>query len=71
MTSKQNARKDFTARHAARSSCALSGFERLVFRGTLLPLMPDGESFHLLNRAGVRLLDFKASRTTPSRRADA
>lgn len=49
----------FISRHAARVSCTLSGFDRLVFRGTLLPLMPDGGMFHFLNRAGVRLLDFK------------
>jgi hypothetical protein len=39
--------------------CTLSGFDRLVFRGTLLPLMPDHAMFHFLTRAGVRLLDFK------------
>ncbi len=49
----------FIARHAARISCTLSGFDRLVFRGTLLPLMPDGGMFNFLCRAGVRLLDFK------------
>ena len=37
----------------------MSGFDRLVFRGTLLPLMPDHAMFHFLTRAGVRLLDFK------------
>jgi hypothetical protein len=37
----------------------LSGFDRLVFRGTLLPLVQDGGMFTFLNRAGVRLLDFK------------
>lgn len=51
--------KDFIARHGARITCALSGFDRLVFRGTLLPLMADGGMFHFLTRAGVRLLDFK------------
>ncbi len=49
----------FIARHAARISCTLSGFDRLVFRGTLLPLMSDSGMFHFLNRTGVRLLDFK------------
>ena len=49
----------FIARHAARVSCTLSGFDRLVFRGTLMPLMPDGGMFNFLTRAGVRLLDFK------------
>jgi hypothetical protein len=32
----------------------LSGFDRLVFRGTLLPLVHDGEKFFFLDRAGVR-----------------
>ena len=49
----------FIARHEARVSCTLSGFDRLVFRGTLLPLMPDRGMFNFLCRAGVRLLDFK------------
>lgn len=56
----------FIAHHAAQVSCTLSGFDRLVFRGTLLPLMPDHAMFHFLTRAGVRLLDFKdyVSRTS-------
>jgi hypothetical protein len=29
----------------------------LVFRGTLLPLMPDHAMFHFLTRTGVRLLE--------------
>jgi hypothetical protein len=37
----------------------LSGFDRLVFRGSLLPLMREGGMFFFLQRAGVRLLDFK------------
>ena len=49
----------FIARQAARVSCTLSGFDRLVFRGTLLPLMPDRGMFNFLTRAGIRLLDFK------------
>src|SRR6266496_263755 len=56
---KENAVKKFLARHAARVSCTLSGFDRLVFRGTLLPLMPDRGMFNFLTRAGIRLLDFK------------
>ena len=31
----------------------------MVFRGTLLPLMPDRGMFNFLVRAGIRLLDFK------------
>ena len=49
----------FISRHEARISCTLSGFDRLVFRGTLLPLMPEGGMFNFLCRSGVRLLDFK------------
>jgi len=49
----------FIAHHAAQVSSTLSGFDRLVFRGTLLPLMPNHAMFHFLTRAGVRLLDFK------------
>lgn len=51
--------KSFISRHAGRISCILSGFDRLVFRGTLMPLMPAGAMFYFLNRVGVRLLDFK------------
>jgi hypothetical protein len=41
----------------------------LVFRGTLLPLMPDQAMFHFLTRAGVRLLDFKDYVSQTSERA--
>lgn len=51
--------KTFVARCAASVTCTLSGFDRLVFRGTLLPLMLDRGMYNLLSRAGVRLLDFK------------
>jgi hypothetical protein len=37
----------------------LSGFDRLVFRGHLLPLMRDGGMFFFLEHAGIRLLDYK------------
>lgn len=36
----------------------LSGFDRLVFRGSLLPLMRPRGMHHLLDRTGIRLLDF-------------
>lgn len=49
----------FVARHASLVTSTLSGFDRLVFRGTLLPLVRDGGMFAFLVRAGVRLLDFK------------
>jgi hypothetical protein len=37
----------------------LSGFDRLVFCGTLFPLVRDHGMHVLSARAGVRLLDFK------------
>jgi hypothetical protein len=55
----ENAVKQFLARHAARITGVLSGFDRLVFRGTLLPLVRDRGMHVLLARAGLRLLDFK------------
>jgi hypothetical protein len=38
----------------------LSGFDRLVFRGTLIPLVRERGMHVLLAAAGVRLLDFKS-----------
>jgi hypothetical protein len=46
----------------------LSGFDRLVFRGSLLPLMREGGMFFFLQRAAVRLLDFKDFVTSTSDR---
>jgi len=46
--------RGFMARHAARITCALSGFDRLVLHGLLLPLMVDGWSFSFLTRTNVR-----------------
>ena len=51
--------KNFLARHADKVVGILSGFDRLVFRGTLLPLVMKGGMYTFLTRAGVRLLDFK------------
>jgi hypothetical protein len=50
----------FLARFGSRLSAVLSGFDRLVFRGTLLSLMREHGMFFHLERSGVRLLDFKA-----------
>jgi len=52
--------KAFVARHASLVTCVLSGFDRLVFRGTLLPLVRHRGMHVFLSRAKVRLLDFKA-----------
>lgn len=49
----------FIARYRPLITGVLSGFDRLVFRGSLLPLFRDGGMFFFLERAGVRLLDFK------------
>lgn len=51
--------KSFIARFASQITAVLSGFDRLVFRGTLMPLMRQYGMFHFLEHAGVRLLDFK------------
>ena len=49
----------FVARHASFVTSTLSGFDRLVLRGSLLPLMRERGMHVLLSRAGQRLLDFK------------
>jgi hypothetical protein len=49
----------FVARYRSLVIGVLSGFDRLVFRGHLLPLVRDGGMFFFLEAAGVRLLDFK------------
>jgi hypothetical protein len=49
----------FLARYRSRISAVLSGFDRLVFRGSLLPLIMPGGMFCFLQRAHVGLLDFK------------
>jgi len=56
---KENAMKTFLARHAAAISFALSGFDRLVFRGTLQLLIQDRGMHMFLGRADVMLLDYK------------
>ena len=49
----------FLARYRPLVTAVLSGFDRLVFRGSLLPLIIDRGMYTFLTRAGVRLLDFK------------
>jgi hypothetical protein len=51
--------KQFVARFATLVTGVLSGFDRLVFRGYLLPLMRQGGMHILLHAAGIRLLDFR------------
>jgi hypothetical protein len=49
----------FVARFRSLVTGVLSGFDRLVFRGHLLPLMRDGGMYFFLEAAKVRLLEFK------------
>ncbi|MGH2667882.1 MAG: hypothetical protein ACRDH5_01965 [bacterium] len=49
----------FIARYRSLVTAVLCGFDRLVFRGHLLPLIREGGMFFFLEAAGVRLLDFK------------
>jgi hypothetical protein len=49
----------FLARYEPLVSSVLSGFDRLVFRGSLLALVRKGGMQVFLHRAGVRLLEFK------------
>ena len=58
----------FIARYRSLVTAVLSGFDRLVFRGHLLPLMRDGGMFFFLEAAKVRLLDFKGFVTSTTDR---
>lgn len=49
----------FIARFRSLVIGVLSGFDRLVFRGHLLPLMRKGGMYFFLEATGVRLLDFR------------
>lgn len=51
--------KAFVARFCSMITGVLCGFDRLVFRGSLIPLHRPGGMFFFLEDAGVRLLDFK------------
>lgn len=50
--------KQFCARHDALITATLSGFDRLVLRGSLIPLMKRGGMVSFLSRAGLRVLDY-------------
>ena len=56
----------FLARFGSNIAAVLSGFDRLVFRGHLIPLIRPSGMQAFLRRAGIRLLDFKeyVSRTS-------
>lgn len=63
--------KSFIARHAPLVTCVLSGFDRLVFRGSLRALRHRG-IYGFLDRAKVRLLEFgKFAQETTERVKDA
>jgi len=49
----------FLARYRPSITGVLSGFDRLVFRGSLPGLIREGGMYTFLHRAGVQLLDFK------------
>lgn len=50
--------ESFLSRFGSLVTAVLSGFDRLVFRGTLIPLVRPLGMYSFLTRAGVRLLDF-------------
>ena len=50
----------FVSRFKSQVTGVLSGFDRLVFRGSLIELIREGGMYSFLTRAGVRLLDFKS-----------
>lgn len=56
---KEDAVETFVARHRAVVTGVLSGFDRLVFRGSLLSLIRSGGMYFFLEHVGVRLLDFR------------
>lgn len=51
--------ESFLSRFGSLVTAVLSGFDRLVFRGTLIPLVRPYGMYTFLTSAGVRLLDFK------------
>ena len=60
--------KEFLTHHTGIVTSVLSGFDRLVFRGHLLPLMRAGGMYFFLEAARMRLLDFKKYVTATSQR---
>jgi len=51
--------RKFVARFASLVTAVLCGFDRIVFRGSLLGFRRPGAMFTFLTRAGVQLVDFK------------
>ena len=52
--------KSFLSRFGSKITGVLSGLDRLVFRGTLIPLVRKNGFLSFLNRACVRLVEFRA-----------
>jgi hypothetical protein len=55
-----DAMNKFVSRFESQVTGVLSGFDRFVFRGSLIPLMRERGMQSFLRRARVRLLDFKS-----------
>lgn len=52
--------RKFLARHGSHVTGVLSGFDRVVFHGTLQRLLRTLGMYYFLSESGVRLLDFRA-----------
>lgn len=52
--------RQFIARHAEKITGVLSGFDRIICRGHLLPLCHEGGVHGFLHRQGVQLKDFES-----------
>ena len=57
---RSNALKSFLLRHKDQILGVLSGFDRMRFRGSLLPLQREAGVIHWLPRIGIALKDFAA-----------
>ncbi len=60
--------QNFLSRFGSLVTATLSGFDRIVFRGTIQALVQDGGMSQFLDQAEVRLLDFKPYVVTTSER---
>lgn len=60
--------KAFLSHFGSLVTAVLNGFDRIVFRGSLLSLMGDGGMFMFLQQAGVKLLDYSSFVTSTSER---
>src|SRR3954465_1629437 len=65
---RSDAMKTFLARYLPSVTCVLSGFDRLAFRGSLIPLIPQGGMYTFPQRSGGQWLGFKDFVRTTSQR---